>query len=129
METKDKREYFRYKTLARARIKGKLDEETLLKDLSITGCCITSKNNSDVFLNVQYELEVIPEEDAKIHPFMLLVEAKWTCEKENSCDIGLKIVKSPKGKKFLRYVDYLSWRYSQGNSMTNDNTIEIPFVI
>jgi len=110
----------RYQTLARAKIKGVNEGETLLRDISVTGCHVECTNYSEITLNKQYKLEVIPESAANIGVFEFLAESKWIRTGNYSCEIGFSIVESPKKKHFQRYVDYLSWRYSLGNSMVTD---------
>ena len=114
----DQRRNIRYQTLAKAEIEGASEGEILLKDLSVIGCRVECTTQTKIELNLQYKLEVIPESASKIGTFDLLVEAKWIRTANYACEIGFSIVESPKGKMFQRYVDYLSWRYSQGNSMT-----------
>jgi len=111
----------RYLSFAKAKIEGVNAGESLLKDLSVTGCCVECTSYVELAPNVRYRLEIIPETTSKIGIFNLLVESKWIHSESYSCDIGFCIVESPKGKHFERYVDYLSWRYAQGSSMTGDN--------
>ena len=122
----DKRKHARYTTQTAARIDELTEGESLLRDLSITGCRIECPKNSSMELNRQYQLKVIPESEARIDSFMLLVEMKWIRAMDDSSEIGLSIVESPKGRTFLNYVDYLSWRYSHGSSMTGDSGQELP---
>jgi hypothetical protein len=102
----------RYRTLAKAKIAGVFEGDALLKDISITGCCIECTMQVDISPNVQYKLTVIPENAAKISQFELLIESRWVRYGEYTCEIGFSIVASPKGKLFARYVDYLAWRSS-----------------
>ncbi|MDR2079155.1 MAG: PilZ domain-containing protein [Treponema sp.] len=106
----DNRKSIRYPTLARALVPEVFDGEALLKDLSITGCCVEYTMCVDVKLNVQYKLQVIPDSAAKIAPFELQVESRWVRTGGYSCEIGFAITVSPKGRDFQRYVDYLAWR-------------------
>ena len=125
----EKRKNFRYKTLAKARIEGISEKESILRDLSITGCLIECQNNDGIECNKQYNLEIIPESDADVGKFPLAAEVKWTSAEDASpggCEIGFRITYSPKGKLFKRYVDYLAWRYSQGSSMTGISFMDIP---
>jgi len=115
----------RYKTIAKAKVEGVSEGETLLKDISITGCLVECTSHADIAVGNQYGMHIIPESASKIGEFELFVEAKWMHTEDYSCNIGFAIVKSPKGKLFLRYVDYLSWRYSQGSSMTGSGTPEM----
>jgi hypothetical protein len=109
------RKSIRYRTLAKVRIHGILGEESLLKDLSVTGCCVECTSLADIQPNTQYKLEVIPEKDAKIDKFELVVESKWVRSGAYSGEVGFVITGFPKGKLFQRYVDYLSWRTTTGN--------------
>ena len=123
------RKYSRFLTLAKARIDGANEGETLLRDISVTGCRLECTAYSEIKLNKLYELEIIPESSTKIGTFNLEAESMWTRTGSYSCEIGFTITKSPKGKHFERYVDYLSWRYSQGNSMVESDASEIPMNI
>jgi hypothetical protein len=107
-----KRKDLRYHTLAKAQMAGVFEGDALLKDLSITGCCIECTMQVDVTPNTPYKLVVIPEKSAKIGKFELVVESRWVRSGEYICEIGFSIVESPKGKLFGRYVDYLAWRSS-----------------
>jgi hypothetical protein len=106
----DNRKNIRYPTLARALVPEVFEGEALLKDLSITGCCVEYTMYVDVKLNVQYKLQVVPDSTAKIAPFELQVESRWVRTGGYSCEIGFAITVSPKGRDFQRYVDYLAWR-------------------
>lgn len=117
----DQRKNIRYETTARVIIEGVSKEKALLKDISVTGCRVESPASAAISLNQRYRLKVIPESDAEIGQFFLTAECMWAGTEADSCGFGFNIVESPKGKQFQRYVDYLSWRYSCGNSMTGDN--------
>ena len=122
----EQRKNKRYGTSAKVRIEGTQDENTMLKDISVTGCRVECPSYAEVEINSQYNMEIIPESTAKIGAFKLLVESKWIKTGGNSYEIGFFILKSPEGKQFQRYVDYLSWRYSQGNSITGENNVGLP---
>jgi len=122
----EQRKHTRYKTLAKTEIEGISEKESLLKDLSITGCLVECTSYAGIECNKQYKLDIIPESAAKIREFELVGEARWIRIEDYSCEVGFVIVKSPRGKLFQRYVDYLSWRYSHGNSMTGCTNPEIP---
>jgi hypothetical protein len=112
----EKRKSLRYHTLAKAQIEGIAEADVLLKDLSITGCCI----ESTVYLNIkkdsQYRIEIIPETTARIGSFELLTKPKWIRASGYSCEAGFSILESPRGRLFQRYLDYLSWRTSMGQN-------------
>jgi len=120
---KELRKNARYKTLAKIKIKEYGEEEFTLKDISVTGCRMECPTEKEITPQKHFTLEIIPESEAKIESFFLDTESKWIRLKGNSCEAGFSITESPKGKQFQRYVDYLSWRYSHGESMTKDSEI------
>jgi len=89
---------------------GVFEGEGLLKNLSITGCCIECTTAVDIKGGAAYQLQIIPESLAGIGSFELTVESRWIRTEGYSCEIGFTISAFPKGKLFQRYVDYLSWR-------------------
>ena len=103
----------RYRTLARARIFHVLEGENLLKDISITGCCVESTTYADIKPNTRYEMEIEPESAAQIGNFQLTVESKWVRPAGYTGEVGFIVVASPKGRQFQRYVDYLAYRSAQ----------------
>jgi hypothetical protein len=108
----DNRKSQRYRTLAHARISGILEGDNLLKDLSVTGCCVECTSCADIKPDTTYQMEIIPESASRIGNFELTVETKWIRGGDYSSDVGFSIVASPKGKLFQRYVDYLGYRSS-----------------
>ncbi|MDR0498038.1 MAG: PilZ domain-containing protein [Treponema sp.] len=120
----EKRNSPRYQTTAKVKIEGIDKGDINLMDISITGCRVVCSDYEEIELNKQYKIEVIPESAAKVGLFDFFAESKWIRTDIYSSEIGFIIVESPKGKQFQRYVDYLSWRYSQGNSMTGETITE-----
>jgi hypothetical protein len=106
----ENRRNIRYPSLARAVIPEIVDGEALLKDISITGCRVEYTVFVDVKPNVHYTVQILPDSAARIEPFELFVESRWVHAGGYSCEIGFAITASPKGRDFLRYVDYLAWR-------------------
>jgi hypothetical protein len=106
----DKRKNRRYPSIARAQSPKIFSGDALLKDLSITGCCIECTMRPEISAGGKYKINIFPEENSGIGSFELVVECKWIHTVDYSCDIGFDIMESPKGKTFQRYVDYLSWR-------------------
>ena len=99
--------------MAHARISKIMEgDNNLLKDLSITGCCIECTALADIQPDTRYLLEVQPERASHIGAFELQVERKWVRNAGYSTELGFSIISSPKGKQFQRYVDYLSYRNS-----------------
>ena len=118
----NKRQHTRYYSTAQAVIEGNRKEEAELKDISVTGCRIKAENYLEIRPHSKHEIRIIPEQESEVEAFKLSVEAKWAGTEVDSHIFGFGIIKSPEGKQFERYVDYLSWRYSQGNSMIGDSS-------
>jgi hypothetical protein len=108
----DNRRSHRYRTLAHVRIPGILEGENLLKDLSVTGCCVECTSWADINPDSQYQIEIFPESASHIGSFKLSVQSKWIRRGEYAGEVGFVITASPKGKLFQRYVDYLGYRSS-----------------
>ena len=121
----DKRQNVRYESFAKAIVEDISEEEALLMDISVTGCRIKTANNIEIKPRKQYRITIIPEEAAKVELFFLDVETKWAGNEVDSFEFGFGITRSPIGKQFELYIDYLSWRYSQKNSMIGDGGSEI----
>jgi len=102
----------RYRSLARVQISGVLEGECLLRNISITGCCVECTGMADIQSNARYQLNIKPEGVSHIGSFQLEVECKWIRNDNYAAEIGFAIIASPKGKKFQRYVDYLAYRHS-----------------
>ena len=100
----------RYHSVARVGIDGILNGDIMLKNISITGCCVQCLSSVDISVNSQYSIKIKPESDSKIGNFNLPVECKWVRNSDNSTEIGFSIAGFPKGKIFQRYVDYLAFR-------------------
>ncbi|MDR2135576.1 MAG: PilZ domain-containing protein [Treponema sp.] len=108
----DHRSHVRYQTYAKVKFRGIMEQESLLKDISVTGCRVECTSLADIQIGSGYTLEVIPEAGSQIGRFDLEVKAVWISMAGYSGDVGFTITASPKGKLFQRYVDYLSWKGS-----------------
>jgi hypothetical protein len=122
----EKRKNSRFQTVARVTLKEFDSGEFRLKDISVTGCRIEYPIDTEILLNTRFSLRITPEKEAKINSFSMTAESKWVRLCGDSCEAGFIITESPKGKQFQNYVDYLSWRYSHGKSMTSEDISEPP---
>jgi len=109
----DNRKNQRFKTTAQVHIPDIQKGENLLKDLSITGCCIECPFFTEIRLDKIYKLEIVPEVIAKIESFVLEVLPKWIRSVGDTGEVGFNVIASPKGKEFQNYVDYLAYRSAQ----------------
>jgi len=112
----EQRKEVRFQTRAHAKLEGADERKILVKDFSVTGCRIEYSDIGELELNTRYKLEIIPEDDAKIGVFTLLVESKWIRIQSLGYEVGFAIIESPKGEFFQRYVDYLDWLSSRHNT-------------
>ncbi|MDR1400092.1 MAG: PilZ domain-containing protein [Treponema sp.] len=108
----EQRKSARYKTIARARIPALFEGESLLKDISITGCCIECTMQVEAHPDTKYGIVIEPEGSSRIGQFELIAEYRWNRSGSDACIIGFFIVEFPKGKQFQRYVDYLAYHSS-----------------
>ena len=112
----DNRKSKRYNSAAKVRINNSDLTDILLKDLSITGCCLESTIHLDIKQGELNKIQIIPEKAAKIGKFGLIAKSVWMRGSGYSTEFGFFIVESPKGKLFQRYVDYLAWRAETASS-------------
>lgn len=108
----ENRKILRFPSLARAQLHGLQTGEALLKDLSITGCRLEFSAAVALSPGEACRILVIPEALAQVDAFELEAAPRWSRADYDSFEIGFEITKSPKGKTFQRYVDYLAWRLS-----------------
>jgi len=101
----------RYRTLARVEILKVSGGDGLLKNISITGCCVECIGMVDIKPTAQCQLMVKPEKDSHIGAFELAAECKWIRSDDQGTELGFSIIASPKGKQFQYYVDYLAYRH------------------
>jgi hypothetical protein len=102
----------RFTTDARARISGAFEGEALLKDISVTGCCIECTSHAEIEPDAPYVIEIIPESASDIGRFEITVKSRWMRAEGYSYEIGFFVIASPKGRLFQRYVDYLDYRHT-----------------
>jgi hypothetical protein len=126
---KEQRKNSRFPAIAKVKVKEFGNEEFQLIDLSVTGCRIEYPLETEILLNTRFSLKIIPEKEAKISSFLITAEARWIRVSGNTSEAGFMITGSPKGKQFQNYVDYLSWRYSRGKSMTSEDISEPPIIM
>jgi hypothetical protein len=79
-----------------------------LKDVSINGLSIQSKQFLDIAPNSPYLVIVVPEKEADIEKFKLEIESRWIRMNGDSVDSGFSIAVPFKGKELERYLEYLS---------------------
>jgi hypothetical protein len=103
------RKNVRYTTLARAKINGLYEGEALLKDISVTGCRLEFTAAIAFGPNESFLITVFPESKSDIAVFEIEASPLWSRANYDSFEVGFTILSSPRGRAFLRYVDYLAW--------------------
>ena len=99
----------RYTSFARAKIEGLHEGDALLRDISVTGCRLEFSAAMAFEQNQAFMIEISPETKSDIGPFELEAMPIWSRANYDSFEVGFSILSSPRGKSFLRYVDYLAW--------------------
>ena len=104
----------RYHSSGHARIPGVLKDDLLIKNISITGCCLECSGNVSLPKPDEiWKVEIKPEIAAKTGKFEFEAECKWVRHTENTSEIGLTVTASPQGKSFQNYVDYIAYYQSK----------------
>lgn len=104
------RKNLRYYTLGEAQINAVSKYKFIIKNLSITGCCLECSSGCEKLkINEKYKVHIKPERKSHIHEFELEVECRWIRNRNNLSEMGFEIYSFPKGKNFQSYVDYLSF--------------------
>ncbi len=106
----DKRANPRYSSIAQARLAHIDYAAGIVRDLSITGCRLEFSVAIALEIGKDYPIAVYPEAASGIDPFEIIGETRWNRAGYDAFEIGFFIRRSPSGKAFERYLDYLSWR-------------------
>ena len=109
------RNNIRYSSHAHARMPGIFEGDAILKNFSITGCCIEATTRINITLHEIYVIDIIPEKASKVKKFSVSAEARWLRMVDYSCSAGFYIAASPKGKFFQYFVDYISYLSAHHN--------------
>jgi hypothetical protein len=101
----------RFEAKGRVYIAEVLNTEALLKNLSSSGLCITSKDFLEVVPKTRYSAEIVPEGDSKLEKFKVELESRWVRAKKQRSESGFVIVIPPgtADKQMLeQYLAFLS---------------------
>jgi len=101
----------RYDTKGRAHISGLKKNDILLKNLSVTGCCLNcAENIEEIKIGETYEIKIKPEKASHTGEFEFHAECKWIRAADLTYEIGFSITASPKGRHFQNYVNYITYQ-------------------
>ena len=104
------RENIRYNTMGHAYISGVMEKGILLKNISITGCCLECEKDIEKIKTGEiHEIRIKPEKASHTGEFRFQAECKWIRRTDHSCEMGFNVTASPTGKFFQNYVDYLTY--------------------
>jgi len=117
------RQCSRFPAIAHALVSELIPAEAVLRDLSVTGCRLEFSAAVACGPGKKYRITVIPEARASVDTFDLDAEVRWSRSEYDAFEVGFSIVLSPKGKEFLRYVDYLAFRASEGAALRSGTAV------
>jgi hypothetical protein len=121
MITKEKRNTLRCPASVQVRIDEKRMIALFLKDISITGCSITSSFGefeaggsaaAEAYpeINREYTILISPEAESGVASFELRVELCWSHIQDGVYEAGGLISGYPKRKQYQFFANYLVWR-------------------
>jgi hypothetical protein len=100
------REAPRYVTNGSILIAG-YEGEGLLKNISVTGCCLESVTYIAIVPDKVYQVTIVPAANIKLTPFTLNMIVTWTKSSEMSFETGFSIENDQKNTQMERYVELL----------------------
>ena len=98
----------RFNDFARARIDELCRLPGFLEDVSKTGCKVRFSHITDIDIDREYTLTVLPALRSGIGEFSLTVKPQWVRRAGDSVEIGFGVFHCPGICHFLRYVEILS---------------------
>jgi hypothetical protein len=102
----------RYRSMASIRIKD-FEGYAHIKNISPSGCCISSKTYVNLTVKQQYLIEVCSERELGLAPFEIPAQVMWVRTSETLCAVGFFFI-TPSDRSLSQYIDYLK---SQGSSL------------
>jgi hypothetical protein len=92
-----------------------MNSEALLKDISVSGCCVTSDDFLDVVPKTRYIIDITPEKGAHIEKFELDIESRWIRTNKLFSESGFIIAIRPEDRRLEQYVEYLAKRAARNS--------------
>jgi hypothetical protein len=84
--------------------------EGLLKNVSVSGCCLESVTYAAITPNQTYRVKIIPGADEKMEPFNIKLVANWIKSSETLFEAGFSLEESERNPLPKRYVELLQMR-------------------
>jgi hypothetical protein len=96
----------RYATNAGISIAG-FEGEGLLKNISLSGCCLASVTYAAIVPGQVYQVTLVPGRNAGLEPFGVNLTANWTKSSETLFEAGFSLEESRTNHQLEHYVEYL----------------------
>jgi hypothetical protein len=98
----------RFPARARVYISDFPDTAATLKDISVHGCSVHSKEFLAIVPEARYVIDITPEGETDFKKFELDIKSRWIRANKLYCESGFAILDQPENEALERYVDYLS---------------------
>ncbi|MDR2313533.1 MAG: hypothetical protein LBE02_03285 [Spirochaetaceae bacterium] len=103
----------RYTSRGKVYIAEVSNAEILIKNVSSGGLCIESEDSLEISPRARYSIEIIPEEESRVDPFTVDIEARWVKAKKRLCESGCVMIippGTPSQEVLEQYLAYLAGR-------------------
>ena len=89
---------------------SKNQAEASLKDLSLHGLSIESKDYINIEPNSSYVIAIIPEEETNLKKFQLEIESRWVKLNKSKMESGFSVMVPFNKDEFEDYLEYLAMK-------------------
>ena len=84
------------------------ETQATLKDLSVHGLSIESKEYINIEPNSPYVVAIIPEEETNVEKFQLEIESRWVKLNKSKMESGFSVLVPFDQKEFKEYLEFLA---------------------
>ena len=84
--------------------------EGMMKNLSVSGCCLESVTYAAITPNQTYQARISPGPEINLDPFTLRLTVSWTKSSETVFEAGFVLEKGKKDQRLEQYVKQLQTR-------------------
>ena len=94
---------------------SKNETKATLKDLSVHGLSIESKEYINIEPNSPYVVAIIPEEETNVEKFQLEIESRWVKINKSKMESGFSVLVPFDQKEFKEYLEFLAQKNKDKN--------------
>ena len=84
------------------------EKQATLKDLSMHGLSLESKEYINIEPNSPYVVAIIPEKETNVEKFQLEIESRWVKLNKSKMESGFSVLVPFNKKEFKEYLEYLA---------------------